>query len=203
MAFAGTSIREFVAPPSLREAGIAAFLNCKSLTSVSMGAETKIRGLCFWGTGLQQVRGKNVWQRPPLGIASPALTKLVLPDDLRVVRGDWFSGSDIRDLLVSQGVEEIQDRAFAQCRNLAAVAFAEGSRLRAIGAEAFADTSITSFVAPRQLRTIKVRAFCGCSSLRYAEFSQKLEIQPDNVQKLQYPARPARLRYSEPGKVSG
>ena len=145
--------------------------------------------------------GKNIWQRPPSGI-SPTPARLVLPEGLRVVGGNWFSGSDIRELLVSQSVEEIRDRAFAQCRSLAAVAFAEGSRLRTIGAETFADTSITSFVAPRQLRTIKARAFCGCSRLRYAEFSQKLEIEPDNAPKLQYPTRPTMLRYSEPGKVS-
>ena len=49
-AFAGTNIREFVAPPSLREVGIAAFINCKSLVNVNLGQTEKVGELCLWGT---------------------------------------------------------------------------------------------------------------------------------------------------------
>ena len=141
-------MREFVAPPSLREVGIAAFANCRNLERANLGRTERVGDLCFWGTGLQQVREKNVWQRHPSGTVPPTPARLVLPEGLRSVGRDWFSGSDIRELLVSQGVEEIQDRAFAQCRSLAAVAFADGSRLRTIGAEAFAETQISEFLAP-------------------------------------------------------
>ena len=141
-------MREFVAPPSLREVGIAAFANCRNLERANLGRTERVGDLYFWGTGLQQVRGKNVWQRPPSGTAPPTPARLVLPEGLRAVGRDWFSGSDIRELLVSQSVEGIQDRAFAQCRSLATVAFADGSRLRTIGAEAFAETQISEFLAP-------------------------------------------------------
>ena len=164
-AFAGTLVREFVAPPSLREVGIAAFANCRNLERADLGRTEMVGDLCFWGTGLQQVRDKNVWQRPPSGI-SPTPARLVLPEGLRMVGRDWFSGSDIRELLVSQGVEEIQDRAFAQCRSLATVTFADGSRLRTIGAEAFAETQISELVAPESLESIGEGAFLGCEQLK-------------------------------------
>lgn len=52
-AFEGTNVREFVAPPSLREIGLAAFLNCRSLARVELNHEVKVGGLCFWGTQVQ------------------------------------------------------------------------------------------------------------------------------------------------------
>ena len=52
-AFAGTDIYEFIAPPSLREIGIAAFLNCKYLTRVALDHTVKVGGLCFWGTQVE------------------------------------------------------------------------------------------------------------------------------------------------------
>ena len=52
-AFAWASVREFVAPPSLREIGIAAFINCRYLKSVDLGHTRKIGGLCFWGTQIE------------------------------------------------------------------------------------------------------------------------------------------------------
>ena len=164
-AFAGTLVREFVAPPSLREVGIAAFANYRNLERADLTRTKRVGDLCFWGTWLQLVRGKNLWQRPSSGIV-PTPARLVLPEGLRVVGRDWFSGSDIRELLVSQGVEEIQDRAFAQCRSLAAVAFAEGSRLRTIGAEAFAETQISELGAPESLESIGEGAFRDCEQLK-------------------------------------
>ena len=49
-AFEGTNVREFVAPQSLREIGLAAFLNCRSLARVELGQEVKLGSLCFWGS---------------------------------------------------------------------------------------------------------------------------------------------------------
>lgn len=50
--FDGTNIREFVAPPSLREVGIAAFINCQYLTSANLALTEKVGALCFWGTSV-------------------------------------------------------------------------------------------------------------------------------------------------------
>lgn len=55
-AFAGTEIREFLAPPSLREIGYAAFINCKSLVHAPIPKTTAVKEMCFWGTYVVQAR---------------------------------------------------------------------------------------------------------------------------------------------------
>ena len=66
--------------------------------------------------------------------------KLVLPDGLRMVKRNWFRGSDIQELFVPRSVEEIQDEAFAECKKLERVTFAENSRLKVIGNGTFKNT---------------------------------------------------------------
>lgn len=85
--------------------------------------------------------------------------KLVLPDGLRLVRGDWFSQSSIVELFVSKSVEEIQDGAFAQCRNLVKVTFAEDSKLQKIGKNCFQETGIAKISIPDCVVSIEDNAF--------------------------------------------
>ena len=53
-AFAETDLREFVAPPSLREIGHVAFANCRRLARVELHPGTRVDDLCFWRTGFLQ-----------------------------------------------------------------------------------------------------------------------------------------------------
>ena len=124
-AFAGTDIYEFIAPPSLREIGIAAFLNCKYLTRVALDHTVKVGGLCFWGTQVEETQLQNT--KASFDTTLLTSDKLVLPEGLRVVRSDWFGGFEMRELFVSRSVEEIQDEAFAECRFLERITFAEDS----------------------------------------------------------------------------
>lgn len=78
-----------------------------------------------------------------------------------MVKGDWFQGSEIQELVVSKSVEEFQARAFAQCRSLTKVTFAEDSQLKTIGKDAFAYTSISEFAPPQLLASIGEGAFRG------------------------------------------
>lgn len=86
---------------------------------------------------------------------------LVLPEGLRVVMSRWFYNSNVQDVTVSQSVEEIQDEAFAHSANLRKITFAENSKLRKIGMEAFAETQLSEFDAPQLLESIGFGAFRG------------------------------------------
>lgn len=160
-AFAGTDIRDFVAPQSLREVGHAAFINCKSLMSANLGQAEKIGDFCFCGTVVHQTKTRNVWAWHQLGQESLVPNKVALPQDLRVAKGGWFSYSQVRELHIPKGVEEIQDYAFVQCRMLTKVTFARNSQLKKIGQGAFTDTQISEFEAPLLLESIGVGAFRG------------------------------------------
>ena len=102
------------------------------------------------------------------------IERLVLPDCLRVVKSGWFCGAGIRELVVPQGVERIEDRAFAGCRSLERVVFAGHSHLTEIGEEAFVDTKLRGFVAPEGLRMLGRGAFRGCGYMRYAALNEGL-----------------------------
>lgn len=158
--FAGTEIREFVAPPSLREVGHAAFLNCKNLTYVNFGQATKIGDVCLWGTSVRQTQA-NIWKSASYKAACQTPDKLVLPEGLRTVGRHWLYGSKVQELFIPQSVEEIEDGAFADCWELRKITFAEGSKLTKIGREAFAFTNISEFEAPPLLESIGTNAFKG------------------------------------------
>ena len=96
----------------------------------------------------------------------------MLPEGLRVVKGDWFRGSGIRELFVSGSVEEIESNAFDYCQSLTKVTFAEGSRLKTIGQEAFAYTPISEFEVPQQLANIGAGAFAGTSLKKFVTSKQ-------------------------------
>lgn len=83
-----------------------------------------------------------------------------------MVKSDWFRDSGIRELVVSRSVEEIQEGAFAQCRNLDKVIFVECAKLPVISSKAFSDTPVPEIVLPSTLRSIDNNALAGFDHLK-------------------------------------
>ena len=93
------------------------------------------------------------------------LKSLWLPEGLERIEVACFEASGLETVAVPASVTEIEDRAFCHCRALRSVTFEEDSKIRSIGANAFAGTALTGFVAPASLRSIGGAAFCGCEKL--------------------------------------
>lgn len=72
--------------------------------------------------------------------------------------------SDIEKLAVENGVKNIADNAFANCKNLAEAEI--GDTVEAIGESSFSGcSSLEEFVVPEGLKAFGVNAFDGCDSL--------------------------------------
>ena len=168
MAFCGTRLRSFAAPPSLRRIGGAAFRDCRRLKSLGLGEEVRELGwFCLWRTGISRVRlpsGARM-AREQLGLCQKDPKVLRLPEGLEAVGDRWFAGSDVERVAVPSSVGALGEEALADCRRLYEVTFEPGSRLERIGNRCFCRSGLAQIEIPRGVRDIGHMAFYGCRDL--------------------------------------
>ncbi|NCB29724.1 MAG: leucine-rich repeat domain-containing protein, partial [Clostridia bacterium] len=97
--------------------------------------------------------------------ASSAVEKVVLSNGIeRVEEGAFASCSALREVVLPQSLHSIGDLAFEDCGSLATVSF--GDELETIGKQAFYyDRALTGITLPDSLRSIGENAFEGCIGL--------------------------------------
>lgn len=88
----------------------------------------------------------------------------------------------LQSVTIGANVETIDEYAFSdseghggECKKLATVTFAPGSRLKTIGDDAFAGTAITTIDLPETLETIGDKAFISTTQLTEIEIPAKVE----------------------------
>ena len=96
---------------------------------------------------------------------------IALPEGLERVDEKSFYRSRVREVRIPASVESVGRGAFSECWALKVVKFAEGSRLRALEADAFRDCGLESVALPARLERVGDRAFGSCSSLRTVSFA--------------------------------
>lgn len=85
-----------------------------------------------------------------------------------------FAGRYIEELIIPEGVTEIGEAAFADCKNLEKVTLP--STLKKIGREAFARCRLLAeIILPEGIREIGACVFTGCSSLREMVWSANIQ----------------------------
>ena len=78
--------------------------------------------------------------------------------------------------MIPSTLEVLEELTFHECKNLASVVFAEGSRLKKIGNHCFANTGLKAFEAPPSLRKICSGAFFSCKNLQRVALNEGLEV---------------------------
>ena len=78
-----------------------------------------------------------------------------LPEGLEAVGEFWFVDSNVEKAIISASVREIQKGAFACCKRLREVDFAEGSVLERIDELCFYNTGLESITIPSLVREIQ------------------------------------------------
>ena len=71
-----------------------------------------------------------------------------LPEGLEIIGEGWFADSNVEKAIISASVREIQKGAFACCKKLRQVEFAERSALELIGELCFYNTGLESITIP-------------------------------------------------------
>ena len=101
------------------------------------------------------------------------LTRLVLPDTVKIIPERCFSGCvRLQEVNFGAGIEEIGREAFASCRLLRSVELPRYVRL--IGARAFEGTALERIELPEGLTALGAEVFSGCENLREIVMRRRL-----------------------------
>ncbi len=140
--FEGDPLTEVCIPSTVQEIGEAAFGKCEALTEVTLTFERlTVRHLAFWSCpALERVtlRGSQI-RFDDDAFKETNVHTLVL-EGVTEFRETAFSGSELRELFVGEGVEKIGARVFCDCASLYNVTLPDG--LLSIGYHAFFNTAL-------------------------------------------------------------
>ena len=179
-------------PNRVEAIGDAAFSNCTKLSSINLPTNLKsIGSSAFAVTALTRVTiPNNITSLDNTFASCSKLTEFVVAENhstYTVVDGVLFTkdmktlvqypaGKAVTTYTVPASVETINARAFAYCRNLSSVIFAENSNLKEIGAYAFTGCNkLTSVYFPDSLEVISDNAFYECSNLTTIDLPANLK----------------------------
>ncbi len=102
-----------------------------------------------------------------LYIGGEKIVDLEIPEGITEIPDSLLEGClTIRSVKIPSSVLSIGDRAFAACKELTSVEFADGTAVERIGEAAFALTSIESLVLPDSVLDLGKSAFAFCEKLK-------------------------------------
>lgn len=151
-----------------------AFMNCKTLTNVTIGSNVKkIGDLAFWGcSNLQSITiPSSVSVIGSGAFEGTGISSINLPDSLSIIGSGAFRGcKSLTSVTIPNSITTINSCTFSGCSALHSVKLPE--TLLAIECEAFSGcTSLSSITLPKSLQYLYEPVFYGCSSLRMISFS--------------------------------
>ena len=146
--------------------GSGAFYNCSGLTSVTIGnGVTSIDDDAFADCNSLtsvNISDLSAWCKIDFNGSTSRANPNTNP--LKYARRLFLNGSEVKDLVIPDGLTSISDRAFEGCSGLTSVTI--GNSVNTIGDNAFSGCSgLTSVTIPSSVKSIDRYAFNGCSSL--------------------------------------
>lgn len=124
--FAGCAITELVIPAKIKTIEKRAFADIKTLTSITFSGTMKmIAANAFEGcTAVTEV----IWKKPGLfklagAIGFPNVEKIVLPKGTQTIPESCFANWGLCEIVIPESVTVIENRAFANCKNLKSIVF--------------------------------------------------------------------------------
>ena len=137
-AFANSYVKKVVLPSTIKTMEEASFINSNIESIVIPDSITKVRDFTFKNCkALKTVTfGKNVKEIGEGAFAGcEKLSKVLIPSNVKKIGYKAFKGAGLKQLVLKDGVNEIDYWAFYQCPNLSTVQI--GNRVNCIRANAF------------------------------------------------------------------
>jgi len=194
-AFYGSGLTSVQIPAGVQYIGEFCFTACRNLTQITVDAgnanyasdggilynkaKTKLITCPAGKTGSLTVPATV----STLGFAAfenSLLSEVVIPADSQLVTLGYrvfFNCDKLTSIAIPDGVQSIDNYAFAECNNLATVTFTENSQLSGIYKSAFYNnTSLASIEIPAGVQEIGEYAFYGCGALTELDFAENSQL---------------------------
>ena len=174
-------------PESVTAIGTSAFYSCSNLETVKLPSNLRELGqYAFWGCKkLQSIfipkTLKTVSDRGVFGDCI-SLKYAEIEDGMATIPNYLFQNcSALTDVKIPESVTAIGTSAFYSCSNLETVKLP--SNLRELGEDVFGGCKkLQSIIIPKTLKTVSTwGVFGNCTSLKYAEIEDGMEIMPDTL----------------------
>ena len=194
-AFYGSGLTEVHIPASVEYIGEFCFTACQNLTEITVDAANENYAAA---DGILYNKAMTKLITCPAGITGSytlpstvttlgfaafegsRLSEVILPADSQLVTLGYrvfYNCDNLTTIAVPDGVQSIDNYAFAYCDNLATVTFGENSQLGGIYKSAFYNNlSLTSIAIPDGVQEIGDYAFYGCAALTDVAFSENSQI---------------------------
>ena len=139
--FAGSALRKFVAPASLREIGQSAFRRCRQLAHVELNEGLQVLGAgCFAESGVSSIHIPEsvleIGEEAFSGCVHLASVKFAEHSALQFIGAGAFAGTEVREFHTPCRVQELGDGAFFDCKQLSVLELTP--ELSRVGALCFA-----------------------------------------------------------------
>jgi len=165
-------LTDIAIPASVSALAGTAFNGCSSLEGIHAASIASWCSMTFSGTPFSQA--KRLYAPGSTAQAESEVRDLVVPDGIVAIPASAFDGCEsLETVVVPDSVGEIGASAFANCPNLKSVTI--GTGVTNIAASAFQScTNLVALVVPSGVQTIAARAFHSCTALRSVTFHDGL-----------------------------
>ena len=144
-AFRGNALEAIRIPDSVTEVGGSAFAECRAAGSLSIGS------------GLSEIKERTFSELQ-------SVKTIRIPGNVEDIQTMAFRKPGASEIIISDGVKAIGERAFEDCENAGAVTL--GNSVEVIGGSAFSGCrKLKTLTVPDSVATIGSNAFMSCSSL--------------------------------------
>ena len=182
-AFANDSkLTELVIPDGVTTIGDSAFQGCWGLQTLNLPKSLKTIGdnaFANCGSLIGAVLPDGLESIGYGAFSQCRIESVTIPGSLKVIEEYSFSRSSIRELVISEGVEEIGERAFMNCTMLQSVTIPDS--VTTLGYGVFSGSGIQSVIIGKGVDRISGMLFSGCFSLSEVTFSGSVDIIENNA----------------------
>lgn len=159
-----TKLKSISIPDSVTSIEMLAFANCSSLNSVTIGKSvSSIAQRAFeFCASLNAVHIKDIMSWCKIKFGEPGILSGANP--LIAAKHLYLNDKEIEDLVIPDGITQIEDYTFSRCLSITNVSFPNS--LKTIGFNAFSDCiNLKKVIIPNSVTNINGESFKNCDSL--------------------------------------
>ena len=164
------NLTDITIPSSVKRIGAYAFSSCWNLVNVYITDIAAWCNISFGNYGANPF-GYDDKRNNHLYLNNELVTDLIIPEGVTTIPLYAFHAIDLKSVIIPSTVTSIGESAFADCKQLSSVSFAENSQLSTISTRAFYYCkALSSITIPSTVVSIGSNVFSSCDALYTVTF---------------------------------